>query len=490
MARAEALIVRETIQRLTHVSPGYVLILFGLLALVAWGALSYVTQQWTTGLWVTGMNTPAYWGIYIVNFVLFIGLSAGGILVAALVHAAGIERFRPVARIAEILAISCLILATIFIMLDLGRPDRFWHLLVYGRLGSPLVWDLIVVAIYLGISMALGYFSTRADLVYCMRELPGRHWLYRFLALGYTDVSPEAVARDRRILRALAYAAIPAAIGLHSITAWILGLVKARAGWHTALIAPLFVVSAMVSGLALVIVAVVVSRRAFRVPIEARVVKELGVLLTFLIPVLGYFLFAELITVVYARESAPLAVFREMMLGSYAPIFWFNLVLGLLLPLLALLNPPRRAVLSAAAVTTVGVAVAVTRFDVALPGLGPLVPTQVALDFPPWVVYAAFWAFGLVLPLLLLVSPRGLTLGRIGIAAALVVLGVMAERTNIVLPPLLHRLMPYPPGPGYLPTGVEASLVLGTYALGALAFVLLAKLFPLIEVSHEVEATG
>jgi molybdopterin-containing oxidoreductase family membrane subunit len=485
MARTTTSIFKDTIQRLERIGPVYLMVLLGLIALVGWGAMNYFGQQWTRGLWVTAMNTPAYWGIYIVNFVLFIGLSAGGILVAALVHAVGIERFRPVARIAEILAISCLILATIFIMLDLGRPERFFHLLLYGRISSPLVWDIIVIAIYLAISMGLGYFSTRADLIYCMRELPRRRWLYRLLALGYTDLSPRAVERDHRILRVLAFAAIPAAIGLHSITAWILGLVKARPGWHSALIAPLFVVSAIVSGLALVIVAVVVSRRAFRLPIADHVVKDLGLLLAFLIPVLGYFLFAELLTVVYAKEPASFAVFREMIVGSYAPIFWFNLLLGLLLPLLVLMNPPRRMVLAGSAVATAGVAIAVTRFEIPLAGLAPFLPTQIALGVPPYMIVVVFWAFGLALPLLLLVSPKGLTPARIGIAAALVVLGVVAERTNIVLPPLLERLMPYPPGPGYFPTSVEGSIVVGTYALGVLAFVLLAKLFPLLELSHE-----
>jgi molybdopterin-containing oxidoreductase family membrane subunit len=486
MASAGVLIGKQTIHRLERMGLGYVLVLLGLLGLVAWGAVSY-TQQWTTGLWVTGMNTPAYWGIYIVNFVLFIGLSAGGILVAALVHAAGIERFRPVARIAEILAISCLILATIFIMLDLGRPDRFYHLLLYGRLASPLVWDLVVIAVYLTISMALGYFSTRADLVYCMRELPRRRWLYRILTLGYTDLSPRTVERDRRILRALAIAAIPTAIGLHSVTAWILGLVKARPGWHTALIAPLFVVSAMVSGLALVIVAVVITRRAFRLPIEPRVVRELGLLLAFLIPVLGYFLFAELLTVVYARESAPFAVFQEMLVGDYAPVFWFNLLGGLLLPLLVLMNPPRRVVLVGTAATTLGIAITTNRFGLPTPAPALSLPAYVGLDLPPWGICAIVWAFGLALPLLALISPKGLSPSRIGLAAGLVVLGVVAERANVVLPPLLHRLMPYSRAAGYFPTSVEASLVLATYALGLLAFVILAKVFPLVELDRGVE---
>ncbi len=490
MAKGAVLVGREAILRLERLGPGYPVVVLGLLALVGWGAGVYGTRQWRIGLWVTGMNTPAYWGLYIVNFVFFIGLSAGGILVAALVHAAGIERFRPVARIAEILAISCLLLATVFVLLDLGRPDRVHHLLLYGRLGSPLVWDVVVITIYLTISMALGYFSTRADLVRCMHALPRRRTLYRLLALGDTDLSPRALTRDRRILRVLALASIPAAVTLHSVTAWILGLVKARPGWHTALIAPLFVVSAMVSGLALVIVAVVVSRRAFRLAIEARVVRELGVLLAFLIPVLGYFLFAELLTVVYAGEPASLAVFREMMVGRYAPVFWFNLLVGLVLPLLVLLNPPRRWVLAGSAVTTVALVPLLQRLDVASPGWLPAPPPQLGLAVPGWVAYPALWALGLALPLLLLVSPRGLTPGRVGIAAGLVVLGVLAERTNIVIPPLLQRLMPYPPGPGYAPTWVEVSVVLGTYALGALAFVLVAKLFPLVELEPMPEGSS
>ena len=84
-------------------------------------AYAYSTQL-ARGLGVTGLNQPAHWGLYIVNFVFFIGLSAGGIIIASLVHAFGVRQFRPVARLAELMAISCLILATVFIVLDLGRP--------------------------------------------------------------------------------------------------------------------------------------------------------------------------------------------------------------------------------------------------------------------------------------------------------------------------------------------------------------------------------
>ena len=198
------------------------------LLLFGWGAYNLIFQQWTHGLEVTGLSVSIYWGFYIVNFVFLIGVSAGGIIVGALAYAAEIERFRPVARLAELMAISCLILATLFIFVSIGAPDRFYFLFLYGRLGSPLIWDVIIILAYLALAMALGYFGTRADLVRCMNAFPKRQWLYRLLALGYTDLSPRAVERDKKILRVLAIISIPAAILLHSITAWILGLVDRK----------------------------------------------------------------------------------------------------------------------------------------------------------------------------------------------------------------------------------------------------------------------
>lgn len=126
----------------------------GLLLILIGGASYALIEQLTSGLGITGMNSPAYWGLYIVNFVFFVGLSAGGIIIASLVHALGLHQFRPVARIAELMAISCIILAALFILLDMGRPDRLGNLFLYGQLQSPLVWDVIVVNVYLLVSLA------------------------------------------------------------------------------------------------------------------------------------------------------------------------------------------------------------------------------------------------------------------------------------------------------------------------------------------------
>lgn len=328
-------------QSLLHTGPKYYLTIGILGLIIIWALYAYIYQL-IYGLGVTGMNTPTYWGFYIVNFVFFVGLSAGGVIVASLVHAFNVQKFKSVARIAELLAISCLILATIFIILDLGRPDRIWHLLVYGRLGSPLIWDVIVINTYLLVGLAYGYFGARADLIKCMKVMPHKRKLYQFLALGYTDPSERALQRDRKILKGLAIVALPLAVALHSVTAWILGLLKARPGWHSALLGPLFVVSATVSGLALVSLAVVLGRKLLKLEIQDEVVKALGGLLFFAIPILGYFLFAELLTVTYAKEPAALSIFQEMIYGHFAFVFWFNLILGLLVPFAILAFPRAR----------------------------------------------------------------------------------------------------------------------------------------------------
>lgn len=410
--------IQQKLNYLTVRGPGFWTLVTITGAIAALAIFLWISQQLVKGLGVTGLNTPAYWGIYIVNFVFFVGLSAGGIVIAALVHAFGIDRFKSVARISEIIAISCVILATTSIIISMGRPDRIVNLFLYAQFGSPLMWDVVIIMVYLLMALTMGYLGTREDLVKCMKIFPKKAGLYKFLALGYTDISPSALKRDKTALKVVAFLSIPGAVLLHSVTAWILGLIKATPGWHTALLAPIFIGSALVSGLALVILAAILSRKSLKLNIDDKVILDMSKLLLFLIPILGYFLFAELLTVTFAGEPAAFAFFREMMVGRYAPIFWFNLIVGIIIPFFILLIPRMR------------------------------------------------------------------TITGIGIASFLIVLGVLAERTNVVIAPLLNRFIPVP-NASYSPTIVEILIILGVYALGVLAFAILAKITPLVEMEEK-----
>ncbi|MDP3939200.1 MAG: NrfD/PsrC family molybdoenzyme membrane anchor subunit [Deltaproteobacteria bacterium] len=436
-------------------------------------------RQFTTGMGVTGLNRPSYWGLYIVNCVFFVGVSAGGILIASLVHALGVKQFRSVARIAELMAISCVVMAVTSLFVNLCWPQRMHFILLYANVSSPILWDMLNVSLYFFISLAYGYFGTRSDLVRLMSIKPRHAWLFRLMALGYTDVSPKALKRDDIILRVMAVAGLLAAVGMHSVTAWILGLTKARPGWFSAIMAPLFIVSAAVSGLALLIVSVVLIRRYLRVRIKDEVIRRLAQILTFLVLALGYFLFAEMLTVFYGKEPAVLEVFETMMHGRYAVFFWGHLLLGLIFPLLlfgvVLAGIPRRWVIIGGLTLLPIVAGIAFVFGLAMP-----FAKVVGDALPGWVGYAAVWIVGLAL----LQACANERLGedtRLGIAAGLVVLGIFAERWNIVLPSLMgHSALPLP-GVSYAPSGLELLLVAGIYAMGALVFIVAVYLLPLVE---------
>lgn len=371
-----------------------------LLGVMAWAVYAYSVQL-TLGLGVTGMNAPAYWGIYIVNFVYLIGLSAGGVIVASLAYVFGLKEYKPIARIAELLAIMCLILSVIFITLDIGRPERLANIILFGNPESPLVWDFIVIFVYLAICLIYGYLGTRPDIVAAMKAIPRRARFYRILALGYTDVSPEALRRDERTLRIVATVALPTAVALHSVTAWILGLMKAQPGWHTALLAPLFVASAIISGLALVVVTTVASRRFLGLRIDDALISKLGRFLVWLIPVDFYFAFAEIITVQYGRQPAEFTILQDVVTGPLAWSFWTEMIVGLLIPFLLIARPrtrtPRRVGVAA---LLVFIGVFFKRIDIVIPSLifrwlpfpqGTYAPTWVELS-----LIAGVYAFGIL----------------------------------------------------------------------------------------------
>ncbi|OGW92637.1 MAG: hypothetical protein A3I73_01625 [Omnitrophica bacterium RIFCSPLOWO2_02_FULL_45_16] len=261
--------------------------------------------QLQIGLAVTGMNKPVFWGIYIVTFVFFIGISAGGIAVAALSHLAGIEKFKPVSRVAEVVAIISLILAMIAIVFDLGRPDRLMHLFMYPQINSPLVWDVFVINIYLVLCVAMLFLS-----------IQGR----------------------TKLLKVFAVISIPAFVLVHSITAWIFGLMKSQAGWHTAILAPLFIISALVSGLACVLVTMLFSRRFLGIHFDDDVIISLGKYFKGLLPVLFYFLFCEFLTAGFANIPTHTVVLRELFIGKFAGIFWFDIGLGIIIPFLIIIS--------------------------------------------------------------------------------------------------------------------------------------------------------
>lgn len=296
-----------------------------LVALMVIGFCAYVFQL-TQGLCVTGMSNGVSWGLYITCFMFFVGLSAGGLIVASSAHVFHIEPFKRVAMPAVITSTVCICCAGAFILIDLGGIQRIWNMFVHLNFTSPLAWDMCVITTYLVINIL--------DIV----------WLRR---------------GDERKVQMLSYVALPVAILVHSVTAWIFGLEIAKEGWYSAIMAPIFVASAMDSGLALLMCVLAASKKAGVFDCGEKLFADLARLLATFIAVDAFFIGCELLTVAYPGAAGATELLGIMTSGATAPFFWFEILGGLLVPFLLLASAKRRqrtgVVVAASALVMTGV---------------------------------------------------------------------------------------------------------------------------------------
>src|SRR5215471_6292407 len=189
-----------------------------LLAVIAIGLFAYY-RQLRYGLEVTDMRDFTSWGIYISNFVFFVAISLVGSLVSAILKLTNVAWRTPLVRISEIIAVAAITFAALIIIVDMGRPDRFWHLFVYGRIQSPILWDVIVISTYFVISLLLLYIPLLPDIGICRDTTPASSkWKKRFytiLALNWKGTNKQYSIVDRCI-KILAVLVIPLALGIHT----------------------------------------------------------------------------------------------------------------------------------------------------------------------------------------------------------------------------------------------------------------------------------
>ncbi len=345
-------------RRILRIGPLTVwVVLLLLVMLVGLGAWIYQLRE---GLAATNLRNTVMWGQYILFFMFFVGLSAGGLIVASSGRLFGVKQFAPIVRLAVLEATVAVMLAALFLLPDIGRPERLWHLFRYPNLTSPMVWDITIVTVYFALSATYVWLYVRADLARAGSRL----------ALGTSD-TPAARARDDRLKGALAWVALPAAILLHSVTAWIFGLQISRGFWYSAIMAPMFVASALVSGLALVILLALVMRRLRRLTFDDRLVSYLGGLLAIFIAVEFFFVFSESLTAAYPGAEFEGDPIRRLLTGEFAPLFWFEVLVGLLVPFLMLVRATwrSRASIVAAASLIAVVGIYVHRLNLVLNGL-------------------------------------------------------------------------------------------------------------------------
>ena len=297
----------------------------GVLGVLAIAGVAAWVFQLINGLGVTGMSNGTSWGLYITMFMLFVGLSAGGLIVASSASVFHVAEYKKVALPAVVLSTVCICCAGMFILIDLGGIQRVWRIITGPNLSSPLVWDMCVITIYLIINIVYLIFMTS--------KKPG--------------------AKDKVAI--VSRFALPVAILVHSVTAWIFGLELAKEGWYSAIMAPLFVVSAMDSGLALLLLSLLGLDKSGVFKTDKKLISNLAGLLAVCVAIDGFLVGCEVLTMVYPG-AAGAETFAIMATGATAPFFWGEVLIGSVVPFAILAfakNRARMGLVAAASVCVV-----------------------------------------------------------------------------------------------------------------------------------------
>jgi len=372
--------VDETLLRPLHRSSPKLLLMVALLVFFGSAGIILFGRQVALGLGVTGLNHPVTWGFYIVNFVFFIGISHAGTLISAILRLSQAEWRRPITRMAEVITVVVLAIGGLHPIIDLGRPDRVLNVFTSGRLQSPLLWDVTAISAYFMASTVYLFIPLIPDIA-ILRDRGGKlRWFYEFLSWGYAG-TPRQKKVLENAMTVMMIIVIPIAVSVHTVISYIFAM-TVQPGWHSTIFGPYFVVGAIFSGIAALLIVMIGFRSAYHLEDYLKPVhfSYLGKLLLIMSLLWFYFTFSEYLTGVYGNEPHELKVVWYKFSGGYAPFFW----------------------------------------------------TMVLTNF--------------VIPVALLSSPRTRTIRNILIASISIVIGMWLERLNIVIPSLINPRIPAPQG--------------------------------------------
>ncbi len=317
MSADEQVLLRPLIET----SRGFKITAAVLAGITLWGAIAYYLQV-RYGLGRTGLNRPEYWGIYIICFVFFIGISHAGTLISAILRVCKAEWRRSITRSAELITVLVIGFGAIQPVIDLGRPDRMLNIFLHAQLLSPLLWDVISIGLYFTACTVYLYVPLLPDLALIRDSGIKAPRLYGFLAAGYRD-TPSQRARLERVIGILSIVVIPIAVSVHTVIGWIFAMTL-RPMWHSTIFGPYFVMGAIYSGIAAILVAMAVLRKAYGLQQYFKAVHfdYLGRLLLVFSLLWFYFTFAEYLTAFYGGEPAEMRTFWAKISGPFAIPFW------------------------------------------------------------------------------------------------------------------------------------------------------------------------
>src|SRR5574341_1817745 len=396
-------------------------------AVLGWALYAY-SLQLRYGLIVTNLRDRISWGLYIASFVFFIGISHAGTLLSAILRVTRARWQMPITRMAEFITGVALMVAALFPAIDMGRPERILNMVLYGRWQSPLIWDITAILTYLTGSLIYLYLPLIPDFALCRNRLGPEAPAWQRWLFTAAAVGWKGKPGQRQALdRAMSIMMIVIIPVAVSVHTVVSWVfaMSLRDPMNSTLFGAFFVAGAIYSGIAAIILLMAVLRWVLH--LEEFITKTQFVNL-------GYLLATLAAVMGYMNVSEYLTTGYKMEEGI--------------------------------------------RFNIQQLMVGPFA--------------GLFWFYimgGILLPIVLMLSPRTRTIKGIIVAAVLVIVAMWIERYLIVVAGFRVPLMAYTPA-NYSPSWVEWSILAGGLALFALIISIFAKLFPVVSIWEVVEHTA
>ncbi len=313
----------------------------GSLALLMFALIGY---SFVVGLGVLGINNPVGWGLYIINFVFWIGIGHAGTLISAILYLFR-QRWRTsINRAAEAMTIFAVMTAGLFPVIHVGRP---WHIYwpipypnergpLWVNFNSPLLWDVFAISTYFSISAAFWYMGLVPDLAN-MRDraekmqsdnkimqilLDVKKVALRILAIGWVGSAKTWTHYEKMVLM-LAALATPLVLSVHTIVSFDF-VTSVIPGWHATIFPPYFVDGAIYSGFAMVLTIMIISREVFNLKqyITMKHLENMGLVILVTGMIVSFAYTTEFIMAAYSAYDEEQYVFLNRLQGPYAWAFW------------------------------------------------------------------------------------------------------------------------------------------------------------------------
>lgn len=341
-------------------------------------------RQFVDGLALTGMTDQVSWGVYIANFTFLVGVAAAAVMLVIPAYIYKNKHLHDVVLLGELLAIASIVMCLLFVTVDLGRPDRFWHLFpiigVFNFPGSMLSWDVIVLFGYLLLNLYICVY---------------------LLYMRYLNQEPTALFYIPFVLIAIFWA-----ISIHTVTAFLYVGLVGRPFWNAAIVAPRFIGSAFTAGPALIIIVFQILRRYTKISISDEAIKILRQIVTISLLVNLFLLGCELFKEFYS-DSIHTSSARYLFFGLHGkaglvPYIWFAIIAEVLAAII-LIVPAFARNLNLLNVSCVLAFVGIwieKGMGLIVPGFLPTPLGEIVEYFPTMnetLVCVGIWAFGILI---------------------------------------------------------------------------------------------